>query len=771
MPLFDRIVRDPARGDRAEARLEAAHMWLLDEHRLKTGQAIWPGTGYIELIAEAVKELRSEGPFEIEDLTFLRPLHVPDDEARTVRVSFMQDKGIDRIAIESEIATASGTGLVRHAEATIRFGAVPVPPKLEIERTRAGCEVKRTADSSRALRSAQADHLNFGPRWQVLREIALARNEAIARLELGDDFKADLGEGILVHPALLDIATGYAMDLIPGYDSANGLWVPMSYARIRIHHPLAANVWSRVRLDRTNGLGPGYATFDVTIADTDGRVLIEVENFTVKQLAAGTDFSASLAAGQTDATLVAAGKDQASQELSPALARLAAQVDQGITAEEGTEALLRALATGKPEVIVSSMDLLRLRRAAAATAVAAAPGVSAAFDRPDLGVEFVEPATEIEKTLAGFWTELLGIRQIGINDSFFDLGGHSLIAVRLFRMIKKAYAVDFPISVLFEAPTIAGCAALIEKTGVKPAETAGGDAAASAPAVAAPSLVHLVRMASSKQAGRTPFFICAGMFGNILNLRHIAVQIGADRPVYGLQARGIYGGQAPHETFEEMARANIAEMRTVQPHGPYLIGGFSGGGLIAYEMAQQLRAEGEETALVVLLDTPYPADPVLSIVDRLMMKAQDFRREGAAFAVNWVKNRIAWEQRRRKARQGIEPRSAEQFHNEEIEAAFRRALGRYRGQAYDGDVFLMRPRHKVTYRVTGGRDLNHERSLIRTDNGWTPFAERLVIQDVPGDHDSMVLEPHVRVLAGHLREALKRAERDVRAPALAMAAE
>jgi thioesterase domain-containing protein/acyl carrier protein len=382
-----------------------------------------------------------------------------------------------------------------------------------------------------------------------------------------------------------------------------------------------------------------------------------------------------------------------------------------------------------------------------------------AFDRPDLGVDFVEPGSDIEKALASFWSGLLGVKKIGIHDSFFDLGGHSLIAVRLFRMIKAAYAVDFPISTLFEAPTIAQCAALIERTAAKAAAPETEGASATVTALEPSRLLHLVRMDSGRDGRRTPFFLCAGMFGNILNLRHLAVQVGADRPVYGLQARGIYGGQEPHETFEEMARDYLAEIRTVQPRGPYLLGGFSGGGLVAYEMAQQLRAEGDEAALVVMLDTPYPDDVTLSVRDRVMMKLQDLKRDGGRSLETWVRNRIAWERRRRQSRNAAAPRSAEQFHNEEIEAAFRRALARYRGAPYGGSVLLMRPNHEVAYRITGGRELNDERGLVRADNGWSPYLADLAVREVPGDHDSMVLEPNVRVLAGYLRNELTRADR------------
>ena len=750
-PLFDRRLKDAQGNEWLEARLDGARQWILDEHRLKNGEAVLPGTGFIELIAEALTETHVFGPVEIENLTFLQPLHVPESETRSVRVTLTPDGDAYATAIETEPATGTNGGLILHANAQIRTRLSEQPHPVDLAALRGACgEATSNADGS-AMRSAQDPHLRFGPRWQVLRSLSIGPGGAMAHLALDDAFNADLQQGYLVHPALLDIATGYAMALIPGYDPARGLWVPMSYGRIRLYGSLPAEIWSHVRLNTTSDFGPGYATFDVTICDTNGRVLIDVEGFTIKHI--GTTIDLAAAATGTRAS----GSQSSTTDLSPALAQLAAQVDQGILPDEGGDALVRAVATGKSQVIVSSMDLGELKAAAQRVHVEAAD--TAGFERPDLGVAFAEPETETERTLAGFWSELLGVQNIGINDNFFDLGGHSLIAVRLFRMIKKAFDIEFPISVLFQAPTIAQCAELIEAAGGKSKDdkTSGPEKPSNVSVL--PTLQHLVRMDRGRHVGRTPFFICAGMFGNILNLRHLALQIGNDRPVYGLQARGIYGGQAPHETFQEMAAANIAEMRTIQPHGPYLIGGFSGGGLVAYEMAQQLRAMGETTSIVVLLDTPYPDDPVLSVSDRLLMKWQDFQREGTSFVSNWLRNKLAWKQRLRQSQDALVARTSDQLHNEEIEAAFRRALGRYRGEAYTAPVLLMRPKLEVSYRITGNRELNHERSLLRSDNGWTPFASDLTIIEVPGDHDGMVLEPYVRVMAGHLRSALKTADR------------
>lgn len=762
-PLFEDRVHEEGTGDWLELRADPARHWLLAEHRLRSGEAVWPGTGYLELIAEAAREFGIHGAIEMKDLTFLRPLHVPDGATRSVRILVNRDGQRLRIAVESRVDTDKGAAWLRHAEASAAIAREPQPPPLDIQDAMSRCAGTSRSDGGRPMRSAQDIHLRFGPRWQVLRELHLGKQRALARLQLGDAFAGDVAQGLLAHPALTDIATGYAMELIPGYDAAAGLWVPARYGRFRLYHALPAAVWSLVTLADDNEFGPGFATFDVTITDERGRVVAVVEGFTVKHLEAGTDFSSAL--HDTTGAVPIASARQATRELSPAMARLAAQVDQGITPAEGGEALRRAVAAGLPQIVVSSMDLTLLQKAAARRDENSA--AVAGLDRPNVDSEFVAPSTDIEKTLAGFWSELLGIEKIGTADSFFDLGGHSLVAVRLFRMIRKAYAVDFPISVLFEAPTIAQCAQLIEQSGAGRAEVeASGDASAAGGPVVKAHFTHIVPMHPGRHPHATPLFICAGMFGNILNLRHLAVQIGQDRPVYGLQARGLYGGQAPHETFEEMAASYLDEVRVVQPHGPYLLSGFSGGGLVAYEMAQQLRAAGEAVDMVVMLDTPYPEELNLSTLDKVTMKLQDLQRDKGAFIGHWIRKRAAWRQRVRQSQEQVE-HTSEQFHNEEIEAAFRRALGRYRGQSYDGSVLLLRPKLEIAYRLRDGRLLHADRNILKPDNGWTPYLSALVIKEIQGDHDAMVLEPSVRVLATYMREALRSAGQAPRLEAMA----
>jgi thioesterase domain-containing protein len=261
---------------------------------------------------------------------------------------------------------------------------------------------------------------------------------------------------------------------------------------------------------------------------------------------------------------------------------------------------------------------------------------------------------------------------------------------------------------------------------------------------------------------RTPFFLAAGMFGNVLNLRHLANLIGADRPFYGLQARGLFGDDEPHETLQEAASDFIAEMRQVQPHGPYLVGGFSGGGLTAYEVAHQLEAMGEEVGLVVLLDTPVPLRPKLSRPDKALIKLGHFREKGFGYLTEWAKSRYEWEMRRFRPEEDA-PEEA-QFHDKAIEAAFIAALPRYEMRRWDGNVVLFRPPLDRRWKVSGGQYVSTAKEYVHEDNQWGEWLDNLKVIEVPGDHDSMVLEPNVRVLAAEMRRCIEAVEKRAAPP-------
>ncbi|RGP36250.1 type I polyketide synthase [Pseudotabrizicola alkalilacus] len=722
--------------------------WVLDGHRTKDGTALIPGTGYLEVMAEAWAAQGESAGFEIRDLTFFRALDV-GTEPRPVRARMQRSEEGYGFDLHSALTAKGRTGWLLHASARM-LPLTGTPPRMDVAAIAARLPEPEVGEG---LASPQEAHLNFGPRWRVLSQRSIGAGEGLAHLALPEPFKREPDQGWRIHPALMDLATGWAMGLIDGYQ-ADHLWVPVSYASVRVYRPLPAHIVSHMRNAGANSAARGTAVFDVTLATPEGEVCIEVKGFTIHRLEGGLKLT------PPDPRSLEF-EDTQTRAASPAEERLLHAFSQGIRPAEGAMAFGRAVALGQSQIIVSSLDLPALIRAAAVVEAARSEGTS--FERPDLDSDYVEPRNDIERTLVGFWQELLGVAKIGVEDSFFDLGGHSLIAVRLFAMVKKAYRVDFPISVLFEAPTIAACAALIEDQ-IGPQES--GAAKPEVARVAQRRFTHIVPMHRGEGGAKTPFFLVAGMFGNVLNLRHLAQLLGGDRPFYGLQARGLYGDAAPHSDFVTAAQDYIAEMRQVQPHGPYLLGGFSGGGLIALEIARQLEAAGESVPLVVLLDTPVPLRPTLSKRDKLMIRAAELRAEGPAFLTRWWREKQAWKQA-----QGAVSEDDGAFHNQAIEAAFRAALPVYDMAPRQGTVVLFRPPLDRRWQVTGGRWVSAAREFVVPDNDLTRFAPALEVIEVPGDHDSMVLEPNVRVLSARMRAVIAAAEGPAPVTRLAQAAE
>jgi thioesterase domain-containing protein/acyl carrier protein len=739
-PMLDEAGFDGA-GNRMFAATYGMDRWVLDGHRTKAGQALIPGTGYLEIAAEAMRAQGEVGAFELRDLYFFRPLAVAEGEARRVRAKLIRSDEGYGFELRSEVGAKGRKGWQLHTQARV----VPIAAGARRLDVAAIAARLPAPEAGEGLASPQEAHLSFGPRWRVLQARAVGASEGLATLALPAPFRAEAGEWLL-HPALMDLATGWAMGLIKGY-RPDHLWVPVSYGLVRVLRPLPGEIVSHVVSAADNRAEGATATFNVTLATPEGEVCVEIEGFSIRKLEGALSIPSPDPRELEFDDGPAAGKP-----LSPAEERLMHAFSQGIRPDEGAEAFSRAVALGQSQIIVSSLDLPALVRQTAEADAAKAEGQS--FERPDLDTAYVAPRSDIERTLVGFWQDLLGVGQVGVEDSFFDLGGHSLIAVRLFAMVKKAYRVDFPISILFEAPTVAACAALIAAevgdTGESAVEGPGK------PAAPARRFTHLVPMHQGEGGPRQPFFLVAGMFGNVLNLRHLAQLLGGDRPFYGLQARGLLGDQAPHLTLPGAAADYIAEMRQVQPQGPYMLGGFSGGGLTAWEMARQLAEAGEEVSVLVLLDTPLPMRPSLSRADKAAIKWAELRAQGPGYLVAWARARWAWEMQKRQPK--VEDASPVQFHNAAIEAAFRQAIAVYDLPLRRGATVLFRPPLDRKWQVTGGKWVSSAKEYVFEDNDLTRFAPGLEVIEVPGDHDSMVLEPNVRVMAAKLKSVIARAE-------------
>lgn len=511
----------------------------------------------------------------------------------------------------------------------------------------------------------------------------------------------------------------------------------MTYGKLTWHAPLERTIHSHMRL-RDVSSGANLVRFDITLANADGDVLAEIENFAIVKVDGGTF-------AEPDAT----GALAAVGEVSSPEVMFQRFLEAGLDPDEGWQAFERVMerGAGHAHVFVSPLPIQGQVDLIDATLGSSGDDDGTKFARPNLASEYREATDEVERGLVQLWEELLGVDPIGVDDDFFELGGHSLIALRLFASIKQRFGVDQPMSILFDASTVAKLSEFIRADIGGGVELTSHEGEVSASTTA--SMRHVVQMSPDPGDGAAPFFLVAGMFGNILNLRHLAMLIGEDRAVYGIQARGLRGGEEPHDRFEDMAEAYLEEIRQVQPEGPYYLGGFSGGGMTAYEMAQQLTAVGEEVAMVVMLDTPVPGlGGELSRADKVLMQLQRIQRMKHKWVPWYLETKVAMRER---AQQIEAAELAEhEFRTEAITEAFIRAVASYQPEPWDGDLHIYRPKLNEEFRVTGARYIDQQFNFQVADNGWTPYVRDLTVREVPGDHDSMVLEPNVRVLAAHV---------------------
>lgn len=355
---------------------------------------------------------------------------------------------------------------------------------------------------------------------------------------------------------------------------------------------------------------------------------------------------------------------------------------------------------------------------------------------------FVAPADELELKLTRIWEQVLNVHTIGTDENFFELGGHSLLAVKLFAQIEKVFGKNLPLATLFQAPTVRQLARVLRDEGWQSAWS---------------SLVPI-------QVGgaRTPFFCIHAAGGNVLEYHDLARLLGSDQPFYGLQAKGLDGKSEPHTSIQEMASHYLNELREVQPEGPYLLGGRSSGGTIAFEMACQLEAEGEKVALLALLDT-FPAGYFKllpgnsSLAQRLARRAKkwqahftNLRALNATEKLKYLATKLRYAPA--KAKHKIYRRAYKIYQKigrplppvlQNIEEINFTAVKDYEPQIYSGDVTLF-----LASDLTADYD---------SKDGWRELVRgNIETHEIPGNHLNIIKEPGVNVLAETLRACLGR---------------
>jgi amino acid adenylation domain-containing protein len=378
---------------------------------------------------------------------------------------------------------------------------------------------------------------------------------------------------------------------------------------------------------------------------------------------------------------------------------------------------------------------------------------------PETERALLAPRDSLERQLAQIWEKVLGVARVGVDENFFELGGHSLLTVRVFAQIEKVLGKSLPPTMLYRAPTVAQLADMLRRDGWKSAWS---------------SLVPI-----QPEGDKPPFYCIHAGGGHVLFYRDLAHHLGADQPLYGLQARGLDGKQPRHTRIEDMAEHYIKEIRELQPVGPYYLGGSSFGGLVAFEMAQQLRAQGQRVALVALFDTHGPGYPRLRpgqtglrrSCSRLLQQVQHHAgnlrllEPGARLAYVQEKK----EKARRQMRRGIARR------RKAISRRIYDAMGRPLPRALRQTQGAIAQAHREYEPARYPEKLTLFRASVQPAGiypdptlGWGPLAQGgLEIHEVPGYHGAIVVEPRVRLMVGQLQECLAkaRAASEVREPA------
>ena len=356
--------------------------------------------------------------------------------------------------------------------------------------------------------------------------------------------------------------------------------------------------------------------------------------------------------------------------------------------------------------------------------------------------QYIAPRTQVEEVLCEICAELLGLRRVGVSDNFFKLGGHSLLAVRLMARIEKVWRKTLPLTALFQSKTIEDLAGLIGH------ETS------------TPTWSSLVRL---KGGVKPPFFCIHPVGGNILCYAGLAYTFDLERPFYGLQAQGLNQGQVPQTKLEVMASHYLNEIRSVQASGPYFLGGWSVGGLLAFEVAQQLRAQGEKIALLAMFDTRTPDQMGFAQTDdarllrsfaidlglpfeRLAGSLQDHSRLDIDGSLGLILQAATTA--------GILPQEISldfMRRHFEVFAANVRAARNYKPRSYQDRITLFAAQDNRGEPRAGDFDPTY---------GWRELSPEVEVFAIPGDHYTIMREPNMGMLANELNRQLSQAEAD-----------
>jgi len=433
--------------------------WVIGDHLVWDTPTL-VGTAFFDL-CQQFAENQSPGKVTVlQNLFFLAPLMFPRGEAKRVRLFVVAGDGMHRLSIRSQRGRLNPDTdpWQEHFLGVLRLAEPEIVAPVDLDELRQ--RFPRVLNHSLLIDGLNAQNSDYGvrwsERWNSAKRLVGGEDEWLATLELPELFAGDL-EGHRFHPALLDLAFVVA---IPNLDDQG--YLPFRYQRVTLQAPIVATPFtSHIRLAHPFKPGDDTLTFDVTLYDARGNVCVEVERFSLKKVAGlfnGED-AGDFGSHTGDMPPVPAAK---SKSIRP----------DYILPQEGTDAFARVMAAPfLPQLIISPRDwhsLLdeefepvkkRIERKSAKEE-AAAPA-RPAHPRPALSTPYEAPENEIEIAITEIWQGVLGIAQVGVNDSFTELGGNSLLAVQTVASISETFQGELPMESFTGNSTVRTLAATV----------------------------------------------------------------------------------------------------------------------------------------------------------------------------------------------------------------------------------------------------------------------------------------------------------------------
>lgn len=411
--------------------------FVLSEHLIADIPTV-AGTTYIEMSRAAFTEITGESAVLIKNVAFFKPLAVEFGEQRKVYTLLTKKNDGYEFTVVSKKTNEATNHFIEHAKGFISEAVNTKKVKTDISELKAKTNETTVFSKSRGQKVSE-EFISFGGRWRSLDEYTVSQKERLAHAVLSNEFAADFKNNILLHPALLDVATG-TLRL-----TTKGNYLPFSYKSLTMYKPLAEEIYSHIIFDESDGQSSDMISCNVEIFDKEGELLVDVVGFTMKKVSDEARLNT-----QTDT-----GKHDYSYLLNTDNGFL----NIGLTEAEGREVFGRVInGCNRSQIIVSVRNIDEAIRNADYTKENVAETVTrtaALHSRPEIDTAFAAPRSELETNLCDLWQEVLSIDRVGISDEFFDLGGDSLLLISLHTKLCERFNNDIAIVDLYKYNTVA----------------------------------------------------------------------------------------------------------------------------------------------------------------------------------------------------------------------------------------------------------------------------------------------------------------------------